>query len=134
MASKMGNTERSIGQLVVDATDDLKTIVRGEVALAKAELTSGAKGIGKGAGMLAVAGVMGLLGLLFVLHAAAWAIAEALPVWAGYLIVAVLLLFVAGVLGLLGKKALQAANPKPERTIRNAQETIATLRSHGEEA
>ncbi len=81
-------TERTIGQLVADATHDLEGIVRGEIALAKAEVTNGAKVIGKGAGLLAGAAFLGLIGLVFVLHGLSWVIAEWLPVWAGYLIVA----------------------------------------------
>ena len=53
MATGTSGTERTIGQLVADATHDLEGIVRGEIALAKAEVTSGAKVIGKGVGLLA---------------------------------------------------------------------------------
>lgn len=123
-------TERTIGQLVADATHDLQGIVRGELALAKAEVTSGAKVIGKGAGLLAGAAFLGLMGLVFVLHGLSWVIAEWLPVWAGYLIVALVLLVVAGVLGLLGKKALEGAKPAPERAIDQGKQTIETLK-HG---
>ena len=124
-------TERTIGQLVADATHDLQGIVRGEIALAKAEVTSGAKVIGKGAGMLAGAAFLGLMGLVFVLHGLSWVIAEWLPVWAGYLIVAAVLLIGAAVLGLLGKKALETAKPKPDRAIDQAQQTIETIKTHG---
>ena len=57
MATGTSGTERTIGQLVADATHDLEGIVRGEIALAKAEVTDGAKVLGKGAGLLAGAGV-----------------------------------------------------------------------------
>ena len=124
-------TERTIGQLVADATHDLQGIVRGEIALAKAEVTSGAKVIGKGAGMLAGAAFLGLMGLVFILHGLSWVIAEWLPVWAGYLIVAAVLLIGAAILGLLGKKALETAKPKPDRAIDQAQQTIETIKTHG---
>lgn len=124
-------TERTIGQLVADATHDLQGIVRGEIALAKAEVTSGAKVAGKGAGLLAGAGVLGLLGLVLVLHGLSWLLAEWLPVWAGYLIVALVLLLVAAVLGLLGKKALERAKPTPERAIDQGKQTLETLKSRG---
>ena len=52
MAGTPGS-ERTIGQLVADATHDLQGLVRGEIALAKAEVTSGARVLGKGAGLLA---------------------------------------------------------------------------------
>jgi hypothetical protein len=129
MATGTSGTERTIGQLVADATHDLEGIVRGEIALAKAEVTTGAKVIGKGAGLLFGAGFLALMAVVFLLHSAAWGIAVWLPVWAGYLIVAVVVLIVAGILGLLGKKALDRARPAPERAIEQAQQTIAVLKS-----
>ena len=127
MAGTPGN-ERTIGQLVADATYDLQGLVRGEIALAKAEVTSGAKVVGKGAGLLAGAAFFALMGLAFLLHSAAWGIAEALPVWAGYLIVAVVVLILATILGMLGKRSLETARPSPERAIDQAQQTIAVLK------
>ena len=129
MATGTTGTERTIGQLVADATHDLEGIVRGEIALAKAEVTTGAKVIGKGAGLLFGAAFLALMGVVFLLHSAAWGISVWLPVWAGYLIVAVVVLIVAGILGLMGKKALDRARPAPERAIEQAQQTIAVLKS-----
>ncbi|GGL45544.1 phage holin family protein [Phycicoccus endophyticus] len=122
------SSERTIGQLVADATHDLQGIVRGEIALAKAEVTEGAKTIGKGAGLLAGAAVVGLFALVFLLHTLARVVAIWLPVWAGYLVVTVLLLLGAGVLGLLGRNALQHARPAPERAIAQGKETVAVLK------
>ena len=128
MATGTSGTERTIGQLVADATHDLEGIVRGEIALAKAEVTDGAKVLGKGAGLLAGAAFLVLMGFVFLLHSAAWGIAEWLPVWAGYLIVAVVVLIIAAVLALMGKKALETARPAPERAIDQAQRTIAVIK------
>ena len=128
MATGTSGTERTIGQLVADATHDLEGIVRGEIALAKAEVTDGAKVLGKGAGLLAGAVFLVLMGVVFLLHSAAWGIAAWLPVWAGYLIVAVVVLIIAAVLALLGKKALETARPAPERAIDQAQRTIAVIK------
>jgi len=129
MATGTTGTERTIGQLVADATHDIEGIVRGEIALAKAEVTSGARVIGKGVGLLAAAGFLALMGVVFLLHSAAWGISVWLPVWAGYLIVAVVVLIVGAILGLLGKKALDNARPAPERAIDQAEQTIAVLKS-----
>jgi hypothetical protein len=129
MATGTTGTERTIGQLVADATHDLEGIVRGEIALAKAEVTTGAKVIGKGAGLLGGAGFLALMGFVFLLHSAAWGISVWLPVWAGYLIVAAVVLIVAAILGLMGKKALDKARPAPERAIDQAQQTIAVLKA-----
>ncbi len=122
------SSERTIGQLVADATHDLQAIVRGEIDLAKAEITSGAKVMGKGAGLLAGAGFVAVFGLLFLFHTLARLIAVWLPVWAGYAIVTLVLFIVAAVLGLVGRKALQEAQPAPERAIEQGKATVAVLK------
>lgn len=129
MTTDMDDSDRTIGQLVAAATEDISTIVRSEIALAKAEMTAGAKTMGAGIGMFAGAAFVGLLGLIFLFNTIAWVIAVWLPVWAGYLITTGLLLLVAGVLALLGRRAVQKAQPKPERAIKNAQETVDAIRS-----
>lgn len=122
------SSERTIGQLVADATHDLQGIVRGEIALAKAEVARGAKAAGKGAGLFAGAAFLGLLGLIFLFHTLAQVVAIWLPVWAGYLVVTLLLFVVAGVLALLGKKAVDSAKPVPEKAIEQGQKTVAALK------
>lgn len=129
MATGTSGSERTIGQLVADATHDLEGIVRGEIALAKAEVTDGAKVLGKGAALLAAAAFLALMGFVFLLHSAAWGISTWLPVWAGYLIVAVVVLTIGAILALLGKKALEKAKPAPQRAIGQAQQTIAAIKN-----
>ncbi len=121
--------ERTLGQLVADATQDVSTIVRSEIDLAKAEITADAKQAGKGAGMFAGAGVMGFLGVVLLLFAVVYGlVAAGVPTWLAFLIVAVLLFVVAGILGLVGKKAVSKVKGKPERTIVTTQETIAAIK------
>jgi VIT1/CCC1 family predicted Fe2+/Mn2+ transporter len=121
--------ERTVGQLVADATHDVQGIVRSEIALAKAEVSSGAKVMGKGAGLLGAAGFMALLGVIFLLHTLAQVLDIWLPISASYGIVTLVLFIVAAVLGLLGKKALDKAKPAPSRAIAEAKQTVATLKS-----
>jgi hypothetical protein len=121
--------ERTIGQLVADATHDVSTIVRSEIALAKAEIASDAKKAGTGAGMFAAAGFVALLGLIFLFHTIVAVIDIWLPEWAGYLITTALLFAVAAVLALLGRSSMKKMKGKPERTIKNAQDTIESLKS-----
>lgn len=125
-----GETERTVGQLVADASHDISVLVQNEIQLAKAEVTKGLGFGGKGAGLLGGAAFLGLLGLIFLFHTLARVIAIWLPVWAGYLIITVVLLLLAAALGLLGYKALMKAkdNTVPQRAIRNAQETVAAIK------
>lgn len=129
MATSGNGTERTLGQLVADATQDISTIVRSEIAMAKAEVTAEAKIAGKGAGMLAGAAFVGLLGLIFLFHTLANVLDVWLPLWAGYLITTVVLFLLAAILGLVGRNSMSKVKPRPERTIKNAQETIEAIKS-----
>ena len=121
--------ERTLGQLVADATQDVSSIVRSEITLAKAEISADAKAAGKGAGMFAGAGVMGFLGVILLLFAVVYAlVAVGVPTWLAFLVVAVVLFVVAGILALAGRRSVRQVKGKPERTIVTTQETIAAIK------
>ena len=129
MTSQNGVTERTLGQLVADATHDVSSIMRSEIALAKAEIGADAKKAGFGAGLFAVAGVFALLALILLLIAAAYGlVAAGLAPWLSFLIVAGVLLVVGAILALVGKSSFSKIKGKPERAIKNAQDTIAAIR------
>ena len=129
MTSQSDASERTLGQLVADATHDISSILRGEIALAKAEVGADAKKAAAGGGMLAAAGVFAFLALILLLIAAAFGlVAAGLPPWLSFLIVAAVLLVVGAVLALVGKSSISKVKGKPERTIKNAQDTIAALK------
>lgn len=119
----------TLGRLVNDALTDVSTLVRSEIALAKAEITADVKKGGVGAGMLAAAGFVALLGVIFLLHTIARAIAIVLPVWAGYLIVTLVLFVVAGILALMGKKAISKVKGKPQRAITTTKSTLDAVKA-----
>lgn len=121
--------ERTLGQLVADASQDLSSIVKGEIALAKMEIKSDVSKGGKGAGLLVGAAVVALFMLGFLLTAAAWGlVAAGLPEWAGFLIIGGVLLVITLILALMGKSALSKMQGKPVKTIDNAQKTVAALK------
>jgi hypothetical protein len=132
MTSQNGATERTLGQLVADATHDISSIIRGEIALAKAEIGADAKKIGAGVAVFAVAAVFAFLALILLLIAAAYGlVAGGLAPWLSFLIVAGVLLVVGAILVLIGVRALRKIKGKPERTIKNAQDTIAAIKAGG---
>lgn len=120
--------ERSIGQLVSDASADASSIVRSEIELAKVEIKDDISHGAKGAGMFVGAGVLGAYGFGLLLLGLAWVIAIWLPVWAGLLIVAAVLFVIAAVLALIGKKQITQVKGKPVKTIDNAQKTVAAVK------
>jgi uncharacterized membrane protein len=130
MTSQNGATERTLGQLVADATHDISSIMRSEIALAKAEIGADAKKAGAGAAMFAVAGIFAFLALILLLIAAAYGlVAAGLAPWLAFLIVAVVLLIVGGILAFAARSAVTKINGKPERTIKSTQDTIAALKA-----
>jgi hypothetical protein len=132
MTSQNGATERTLGQLVADATHDISSMMHSEIALAKAEIRADAKKAGAGAAMFAGAGILAFLALILLLVAAAYGlVAAGLAIWLSFLIVAVLLLVGGAILALLGKKSVSKVKGKPERAIKNAQDTIATIKASG---
>jgi hypothetical protein len=107
----------SVGQLFGELAKDLSTLMRQEVALAKAELQAEAKKAGTGAGMMVAAGLAGFLTLLFLSNALWWALENVMDAGLAALIVAVLWGVIAAVLLSMGRKKLKQVNPKPERTV-----------------
>src|SRR5665648_228129 len=122
--------ERTLGQLVADATSDISSIMRSEIALAKAEMSADAKKAGLGAGMFAAAGIFAFLALILLLISAAYGlVAAGLAPWLAFLIVAGVLLVLGAVLTLVGKSSIGKLKGTPERTIKSAQDTIAAIRT-----
>lgn len=108
------DSRASVGELFSEVAEDLSTLLRQEVELAKAELRESASRAGKGAGLLAGAGISGHMVLLFASVAAWWGIGDATGrAWAA-LIVAAIWLIVAAVLGLIGRRKIRAVPGVPQ--------------------
>ncbi|MFC7545298.1 phage holin family protein [Plantactinospora sp. GCM10030261] len=103
--------EQSTAELVQRATEQISTLIRDELALAKAELAEKGKHAGIGVGLFGGGGVLALYGLGALVTAAILALALAVPAWLAALIVAVMLFGVAGILALAGKKQVSQAVP-----------------------
>lgn len=95
---------RSLGELFSSLTEDFSTLMRQEVALAKAEATQSAKRAGKGAGMFGGAGFAGYFVVLFLSISLWWALGDGIGHGWSALVVAVLWGIVAAVLAAAGKK------------------------------
>ncbi len=117
--------EASTGELVRQASEQISRLVRDELALARAEMTQKGKRAGVGAGLLGGGGLIALYGVAALLSAVVLALAEVMPGWLAALIVAVVLLAVAGVLALLGRGKVKQATPlAPEQTVHSVKADI----------
>jgi membrane protein implicated in regulation of membrane protease activity len=109
--------EPSVGSLVQSAMADFSTLVRGEIELAKAEVGKSAKKAGIGAGAFGAAGVvLAFSAFFFFIALAEFLTWLGLQRWISYLIVWFLLVLVAGLAALIGRRFIKKIE-KPERTI-----------------
>jgi len=120
--------EPTIGKLVGDATRDISTLVRSEIALAKSELKVSVKAGGLGIGLFAGAAFIGLLAIIMLSVAIAYFIhMTGLDLAFCFLIVFVLYLLLAGLLAFIGLRKVKQVKA-PERAIHQAQETKSILK------
>ena len=116
--------DSSVGDLLGNVTTDLSTLMRQEVELAKVEIKEEATKAAKASGMVAGAGAVGYLVLVFLALALMFALDQVMPIGWAALITAVLLGVVAAVLFVLGRKQFQQVNPKPEQTVETLKEDV----------
>ena len=119
MATHTDNSE--LGQAIQDVTDKASLLIREEIELAKTEMTEKATKLIKGAVVGIVAGIFAVFGLIYLLHAIAWAIASLLDddnPWLGYLIVAVVLFILGTLAGFIAARLVKrGAPPTPQMAI-----------------
>ena len=118
--------DKSIGEIVSEVSEKASMLVREEIELAKAEVTTKVKTIARGAGVAAAAGVFLVFAVVMLLHTLAWFINDLLDttlIWPGFAITTGILLLFAGIAGLLAKKWLSAGPPTPDMAIEEAKIT-----------
>lgn len=126
--------ERSIGEIVASIRDELTSIVRHEIEIAKAEVKATLIKAGIGAIGFGIAAFLLLNALILLFFAAAWGLGAAgLPMWASFLIVAGALIVIAVIAALIGLNRIKAIRA-PEQTIATAQGTVSALKGDREPA
>ena len=121
----MTDSDRPVGELLRELSEQTTTLVRQELELAKLELTEKGKRAGIGAGMFGGAGVVGLYAVGALTACLILALATAVTGWLAALIVAVVYGAVAGLLALSGKsKVQQAVPPVPEQATESVKEDV----------
>jgi hypothetical protein len=128
-------SDRSVGELIGEVAKDLSNLMRKELELAKAEVKAEAAKAGKGAGMLAGAGVAAHLMLIFLSLFLVFLFAQFFGgnsvwdfVWAS-LIVTLIWGVVAAVLASKGRALLKDVNPKPEQTVESLKEDAQWIKA-----
>lgn len=112
--------DRSFGSLFAELTQETATLVQQEVALAKAEMSEKISQVGSGLATLIIGGFILFAGLLKLLDAVIFGIAELLPPdltpWLAALIVGVIVAIIGAVMLQKGLSNLKSKNLVPQRT------------------
>ena len=121
---------RPTGTLLTDAINQLTRLVRGEVALAKAEVAQNIKNAGLGVALLVGAVVLVFVALNVLVLALVAALSAIMPAGWASLLVGVVLLAVAGLLAMRGLNALKPENIAPSRTLANVQADAQAIKEN----
>ncbi len=118
----------SVGELVGGVAQDLSTLMRQELALAKAEVKQEALKSSKAAAMYGGAGFAGYMVLLFASIAAWWGLANVMPSGWAALIVTAIWAVIGAVLYQEGRRRAREIHPVPRRTAETIKEVPDTLK------
>lgn len=120
---------RTTGELIQTAFQHVNGLIRGEIALARAEAEESLRLAAVGVGLIAGALVMVLVALNVLTAAIVAGLTELglHPGWAA-LIVGLLFLVAAAIMANAGKAALEPSKLVPTRTARNLKRDVATVK------
>ena len=127
-APRTSTSEASTGELIAQAADDISTLIRNEIQLAKQDLATSGKRLGVGAGMFGVAGTLALYGLGALVAAGILGIAQELDAWLAALIVGGGLFVLAGLAALIGKMRVSRVSEAPRERVESVKADVAAVR------
>lgn len=117
----------SIGVLFSRLSEQIHDLIYGEIDLAKAKASAMVKKSGTGIALLAVAGILALYMLGWLLYAAFAGFSNVVAPWLAALIVAAILLVIVAILALVGVSMLKKAmenKPAPQEGIKESVDAV----------
>ena len=122
------SAQPTLGELIARISENISALVRGEIDLAKAKGQRMAKEMGLGAGLLGAAGVLALFIFGLLLGAMTAALSNVMPLWAAFLVVALLLPLTAVPMALIGIKRLKAAKAEAPAPLEGLRESVTLVK------
>ena len=123
--------DRSVGELVLDVSEQVSILIREEIELAKTEVREKVTKLVQGSVVGLAAAVFALMGLAMLMHGIAWLLNDLFfsdHVWIGFMIEALFWFCVAAGAGWFAYRSVQAgAPPTPDLAIEEARRTKETL-------
>ena len=116
--------EKSIGELVSELTQELRTLFRQELELFTAEMKEKMAHVAKDTVAIGVGGFLIYSGFFVLLAAIVLVLATFMPAWGAALLVAIAFIGIGFALVRKGRKDLTQMEKKPEQTAETLKETI----------
>src|SRR5215475_13609285 len=121
--------EASTGELVKQLSEQVSSLVRDELKMARLELARKGKFAGFGVGLYGASGLVALYAIACLLAAAIIAIAGEIRPWLAALIVGLALLAASAVAALVGRGRMKRATPAvPTQTVDSAKADVEEVR------
>lgn len=120
----------SLGQIAGGLASDVQDLVRGELALARAEIDQKVSGLITAAVSIVGGALVAFAGLVILLEGGAAILTFWLPAWASLLIVGVAIVLVGGLISRAALAKLSLKKLTPERTVTSLQNDARTLKEH----
>jgi uncharacterized membrane protein YqjE len=128
--AQLRTTQPTTAELVSQMSEQVSTLVRDELALARVEMVEKGKKAGIGAGLFGGAGVFAMYGLGATFVTIGAVLALWMPVWVAALIVTVVLFAVAGIAALIGKNQVKkAVPPEPLEAIDSTKQDVNAVKT-----
>jgi len=121
--------DRSLGDLFSELAAETGTLIRQEVALAQAELTTKASSVGKNVGFLAVGGAVAYAAMLAIVAGIILGLSYFMPAWLAAVLVGVVIGIASYVLISSALTELRKTNLKPEETVESIKEDAQWLKN-----
>jgi uncharacterized membrane protein YqjE len=129
--------DRSVGELVLDISEQTSALIREEIELAKAEVSEKVNKILRGSVAGIAAGVFVLMALAMLMHGIAWLLNDLFfedNVWLGFLVEALFWLVVGIFAGLFAYRLFKAgAPPTPDMAIEEARKAKETFEAEAQQ-
>ena len=121
---------KSVGQLVVDVSDQTSTLIREEIELAKTEVSEKVNQLVRGSVLGVVAGVFLVFALILAMEGVAWLLNDEVfnNPWLGFLVEAAAFVLIGALAVLIAVRAFKrGAPPTPDQAIEQARLTRERL-------
>ena len=130
MSSAEPGAPPSLGQIASGLAGDVQDLVKGELALARAEFDQKLHGL-LGGGIALIGGALvAFAGLVVFLEGGAAILAMWIPAWAALLIIGAVIVLVGGLIARAGLAKLSLKNITPDRTTASLSKDARILKEH----